>query len=123
MQPMRLRSPDVLPHTQRSASEGAGALPPAQHGRFSAVLRTGGVGAERAADGPLNDEPSRVRCGFVPAVSLSNPPSPRNPGGELTYLENGSLFGVFSGGGRTDSVEAFAGAQGQRGERGFEHGG
>jgi len=26
----------------------------------------------------------------------------------------------FSGGGRTDSVEAFAGAQGQRGRRGFE---
>ena len=50
-------------------------------------------------------------------------PTPRNPGGKLIYPGNGRPSGVFSGGGRTDSVEAFAGAQGQRGERGFEHGG
>ena len=45
---------------------------------------------------------------------------PRNPDGELIYPRNGRPSRAFSGGGRTDSVEAFAGAQGQRVKRGFE---
>ena len=64
---------------RREAIEGAGALCPTQHGHgVMLVLRSGGVGAERAADGPPTDEPAWVRCGFAPI--------PRNPGGKLMFL-------------------------------------
>jgi hypothetical protein len=114
--------PDVLPRPQRSAVTSC-----AKPSRVWALLV------------PRNTGMVSCRCCVPAAWERSKPPPdclycaltggaahlslPRNPDSELTLPGNGRPSGVFSGGGRTDSVEAFAGAQGQRGERGFEHGG
>ena len=114
--------PDVLPRPQRSAVTSC-----AKPSRVWALLV------------PRNTGMVSCRCCVPAAWERSKPPPdclycaltggaahlslPRNPDSELTLPGNGRPSGVFSGGGRTDSVEAFAGAQGQRGERGCEIGG
>ena len=70
----------------------------------------GGVGADLPA------VLQRCRRGEPPTDRPNDEPS----WGRTEISVDGRPAGVFSGGGRTDSVEAFAGAQGQRVKRGFE---
>jgi len=86
---------------------------------------TCGIPAAWKRSAPPPVYPNWRRLGALCSLSLPRNPGPRSagPGGKLTYPGNGCLSGVFSGGDITAYVEAFAGAQGQRGERGFEHGG